>query len=267
MTELTTTNEETSLVSMTAADEAEDSLMASVIQLPGYQDTSDKTVLRNVKDVFKAFEVPEPDGASPFQDMNALAQYTLDAMGTIKKVREQADGQQLLRRAASMARFWYLGRTIDTELARGSYGTNAAQKLATAMKRSVPYIYQIRAVSTRLTVTDCYLLGVRGLDTTHLRQLAQVQDDAMRGNILHGFIEAVSDTSDEHKLAQAKKAFIAAINAARNVKALDVTTSDPTDRGSMASQDKPMHAKVLKALNAVARILHTLADDEYVENL
>ena len=247
-------------------DDAEDSSLVPVIQIPTYKDTSDKEVMHSVKSIFKSFEPPGTKGASPFKDVDALAQYTMDVMDRIREAREQADGRQMLIRAATLARFWYLGQTIDTELAKGTYGTSAAQKLATAIKKSVPYLYQIRAVAQKLTVTDCYLLGLRGLDTTVLRKLAQVKDDNLRTSIIHAFIDAIGDTSDENRMAQAKKQLKAAINSACGATESDVTTSDPNNGGTeiQVSQE---YTKTMKELNGALQILRKLSNEEEIENM
>lgn len=263
MAETQTANE---MLPVLAVDEAEDSSLVPVIQIPTYKDTSDKEVLHSVKTIFKSFEPPGTKNASPFQDVDALAQYTIDVMANIRAAREKAEGSQMLIRAATLARFWYLGQTIDTELTKGTYGTSAAQKLATAIKKSVPYLYQIRAVAQKLTVTDCYLLGLRGLDTTHLRKLAQVKDDNLRNSIAHAFIDAIGDTSDEHRTAQAKKQFIAAINGVCGTTPRDVTTSDPENGGTEVKVSQE-YTNTTKEINNVLQLLRKLGSEDYIENL
>lgn len=246
-------------------DEAEDSRLAGVIKLPTFTDVTDKQVLKNVRDVFKGFDPDTGNSGAQFEDVNALATYAQNSMEDICNIRKTADANQLCYKAAAMARFWYLGNTIDKALNNGNYGTAAVAKLAAALKMSQPYVYQIRAVATKLTVTDCYLLGIRGLDSTHLRKLSQVKDDAVRRAIVDAFIEAYQDTSDPKKTESAKKALVAAVNASRKTQAVDVNTSDPMNGGSEIDVSVE-YTEAMDFLEKVSKNAKALSEEELSEN-
>ena len=214
-------------------ENGEDQSLIEIIELPGYEDLNDSKVLGNVKEVFRDFDYDVTENmGKKFEDTKALAQYVEHSMEDIRTIRSRAEASELLQRGASMARFWYIGDSLDKALTQGTYGTAAYNKLATEMKKSVPYIYQLRAVAARLTVVDCYLLGIRGCDTTTLRKLAQVKDDDMRKNIIKAFVTLIKDTSDRDTIDRARKALTAAINMDQKSDFIDVSTSDPSQGGS-----------------------------------
>ena len=212
-------------------NESEDQSMTVAIPLPDYTCVSEQKVMKSVKEVCKGFDYTA--GASlGLADTDALASYTMDTMESIKEARKIAESSQIANKAAILSRFWYLADAINTALSKGEYGTAAVNRLATALHKSVPYVYQIRAVATKLTVVDCFLLGTRGLDTSHLRKLAQVKDDSVRRSIITAFIEKYSDTSDIDNIAEAKKQLVSAVNANLNTNLIELGTSDPLNGGT-----------------------------------
>lgn len=249
---------------MAVFEESEDPSLVAVIALPGYDSVSDQKVLKSVRDIFKGFDYDS--SGIKFADMDQLAVYTQDTMEDIRRVRKTAVASQLCQKAAIMARFWYLGATIDKALQNGDYGTGAVNKLAAALHKSIPYIYQIRAVATRLTAVDCYLLGMRDLDSTHLRKLAQVKDDATRRSIIAAFIDMVKDTSDSAKVEQAKKQLVSALNADQQSNAIDVGTSDPLNGGSEVAVTPEWQA-AMRCMDDWSRMLRKPSGDEPIEEL
>ena len=252
-------------------DEQEDQSLQDVIALPDYEMTTEQKVLESVKKAFRGFD-PEAfcTTTTRFSSTEALAVYTQSTMEDIKNVRKSAEASQLAHKAAAMARFWYLGLTIDNALKAGDYGTAAVSQLATALRKSVPYIYQIRAVAARLSVVDCYLLGVRGLDSTCLRKLAQVKDDCTRQQIAKAFIEHIKDTSDPDKLLQGRKQFITAINAAMTMDAGDMAGSNPMEIGDSTEQEaavSPEYAKVMRSLRMWEGYLKKFTNEKTVSEL
>lgn len=234
-------------------EETEDPSIAAVIALPGYDAMTDQKVIKSVKSLFNGFEY-DADAGGRFETTEQLATYTQNTMEDIKRVRKSSEATDLVNKAAIMARFWYLGSTINDALVKGNYGTGAVNKLATALRKSIPYIYQIRAVATKLTAVDCYLLGMRGLDSTHLRKLAQVKDDSVRSGIISAFIEAYSDTSDPSKIDKAKKQLVSAVNANQNISAEELGTSDPLNGGTDVLVSDEWHA-AMRAMNEWTRML------------
>jgi len=253
---------------VTMVNDVEESSMVATISFPGYDELDDRKVLRSVQDVFKKFDYGDTTNISnQFKDTDSLAVYAKNTMADIRAVRSKADINQLVHQAAAMSRFWYLGDTIDKALKAGSYGANAAHKLAVAWNMSDPYIYQIRAVATRLTPVDCYLLGIRGLDSTHLRKLAQVQDDATRKAIITTFVSACHDTSDPTKIMQAKKLFIAAINIKKALSTIDATTTNP-DGDKVNDEDLPQeYVAVLNQISQWGKKLKKVMDEHSLEEL
>ena len=247
-------------------EDNEDPSLSADIRFPVYANLNEQKVLKSVQDVFKGFSHDATGAGQQFKDTAALAQYTDNTMADIKNIRRAAEASQRCHDAAAMARFWYLGETINNALTSGRYGTSAVNSLATQLKKSIPYIYQIRAVATKLTVVDCYLLGVRGLTSTHLRKLAQVKDDDIRKAIIDAFIEATPDTVDEQRNEQAVRRFVAAINEQQNASLTEAATSDPMNGGS-DTEVSDEYSKVTKQIGMWLRMLSKLAQDEPAENL
>lgn len=245
-------------------EDAEPTSISPVITLPDYDDMTEQKVMAGVKDVFKGFDHNPIEVASQLKDEKALAAYAERTIDDIKEVRRSTDMQSMRHRAAALARFWYLGLTLDKALSDNEYGVNAANRLAAAMKVSIPYIYQIRAVSTKLTSVDCYLLGMRGLDTTHLRKLSRVKDEQVRHLMLTTFIRDTPDTSDAARLEQARKRFIAAVNTQQNLTAEDLVATDPLNGGSEVHVS-PEYQRVMDAVANWQRMLRKPALEGPIE--
>lgn len=246
--------------------EQEDQSLIGVMILPTYDNVNEQKVLKNVVDVFRGFDHTSASSGKLFKDTDALAVYTQNTMDDIKDVRQRAERTQLCQKAAAMARFWYLGETINNALVNGEYGTAAVNKLATALKKSVPYIYQLRAVAVKLSVIDCYLLGIRGLDSTHLRRLAQIQDDNVRASIVKAFIDKFKDTSNISKLDQAKKQLLAAVNIAQNTETIDISSSDPENVTTPDVSEIPSEClDVMNQLTSWQRMFKKPATEDVIE--
>ena len=263
------TNEEAMVVrqdeAIAAIDENEDANMTAVLKLPGYDSMTPTQVAKGVKDVFKGFDQANA-GGSTFADTAALADYAARTMEDIKKADSAATKSMVLFKAAALARFWYLGQTVNQALSNGQYGTGAVNKLATQLGKKVTYIYQLRAVATRLTVVDCYLLGLRMLDTTHLRKLSQVKDDAIRRGIIETFIAAVPDSSDKERYEAARAQLISALNAKQVETIDDVGTSDPLNGGTDTSVS-PEYDAVIKQMVDWSKMLHKPSLEGPIEEL
>ena len=248
-------------------DETQDPQLAVSINLPTFTDVTDKQVLKNVRDVFKGFE-PDTSSNIRFQELGSLATYAKNSINDIKNVCQTAEANQLCYKAAASARFWYLGQTIEKSLNEGKYGDKAVQKLAAQAGFAASYIYQIKDVAKRLTVTDCYLLGFRNVDTTQLRKLAQIKDDAVRRSIIDAFIEVYHNTADSKAIDSAKASLKAAVNAAlQNNKTRDVAamTSDPMNGGSEIKVSVE-YTEAMKFLTSVGKNAKALAEDQLSED-
>ena len=244
-------------------DDSEDASLLANLRLPGYEAVNDQKVLKSVKDVFKGFDYDA--SGSVFASTDDVATYVQNTMESIRKVRERADTVHILQKAAAMARFWYLGDTLDKTLQNSNYGTAAISRLAASLKKSQTYIYQVRAVATRLTVVDCYLLGIRGVEATHLRKLAQIKDDDTRTAILKAFIDGYSDTADPEAAERAKKQFIAALNTSQRMNAIDVTNTDPSEDED-EEDVAPACTATVHMLNKWNRMAEKLASEDEIEN-
>lgn len=247
---------------MQLQDTQEDGNMSAVISLPSSVDMTDSKVLSSVKSVFGGFDRL---GHTRFSDIETLASYALCTIESIKQVRMAADTEQLERKAAAMARFWYLGETLDNALKGDTYGTAAVNRLAIALKVSVPYVYQIRAVAVKLTAVDCYLLGMRGMDSTHLRMLTRIKDDTTRRAVIDTFISMVKDTSDEDLLRDAKKKLVAAVNTNQAITPEDLVSTDPMQ--SQQTSVTPEYDAAIKQLTDWLRMLKKPASEKCVNDI
>jgi len=235
--------EENSLVPQTE-DEQEllvnDNMLEGSMRLPTYKDINDAGVQKSVKSVFGdfAYGSASDDMGRRFSDVGQLVQYTNVVFGSIRDKLQATQASTMCTRAASMARFWYLGDTLDKALKEGDFGTNVSNQLAKELNVSVSYIYHIRRVAVKLSAVDCYLLGIRGCDSTHLRKLANIPDDKLRRDILNAFVEQFSDTSDKEAMERARKALNNACAARTSLLEVD-GTSDPSsgDAGIRVSEE------------------------------
>ena len=172
----------------------EDTVFSTGIALPVYADATDQKVLSAVKTVFKGFS---PDEADNLQDTDAVANYVTKAVLDINNARRSGDASMAAVNGAIAARFWYLADRIDSTLASGILGDNAAQKLSEMIEPhiAVSTLYAYRRVASKMTVQDAWLLGVRGCRPSHLRKISQISDDTLRTGIIRTFIETIRETN------------------------------------------------------------------------
>lgn len=253
-------DEEKSVVVQDQTTEIQEDNLSPVLAIPGYEGMTEARVLTGVRDLFSGF-----DTRTNFNGLEDLAKYTESSFNDIRQQTKKVMANSICARAAILARFWYLGDAINQELNTSKYGTGAVSKLAGLLKISVPYVYQIRAVAAKLTAVDCYLLGMRGLDTSHLRKLSQVPDNDMRKAMITQFIEAVSDTSDVESLTQAKRQLLTAINSSRDMDATEVESSNPgEDTPEEYEQVSPEYAAMHKTLDYWMKVLKPFGDQAKV---
>ena len=201
------------------------------LALPTFADVTDEKVMAEVRRVFGGFTYNDTaDYSQEFKDPEAVADYVDDCLDQIKEKQTQGTAVKLTNSSAALAYFWFLGARINNVLEHAKYGNGAVNKIAARMKKSVPFIYQIRAVATNLTRQDAFLLGMRECcSTTTLRKLAQIRDDDRRRQIIDIFINDTQDMSDAPKMERAVKAFRMAINEAlKHVDTIDQDTTNPT---------------------------------------
>lgn len=233
------------------------------IPLPGYDDTTEKSVVKSVKDIFKGFDPATSTGQ--FQNSDALAAYAKNTMTDIDEMRKRSDATQLLAKAASLARFWYLGQTINAALSEGAYGDNVIQKLTQALGHAQTYIYEIRNVAIRLSLVDVYLLGMRGLERSDLRRLAAIKDDKMRDTLIKAYINEITNSADRDKMDRARKQLKTALASSKNADAIDIGTSDPNNGGSEV-EVTPEWSDAINAIRKWAKMAKAIADETTTNN-
>jgi hypothetical protein len=226
------------------------------LKLPNYADVTDATVIKGIREVYSGFTFnASEDFSKIFTDPDKLADYIKDTISDISE--KQKNGQVVVRtsNAASMARFWAMGYAIDKAISGSSYGNGACKVIAERINRSVPYIYQLRSVGTRLTLQDCFLLGMReGCNTTTLRKLAQIRDQDLCRQLITTFIESTRDTSDVIAIERATHAFKQAIrDALKPDNVLEEATTNPTE--SSENLEDIAGTAYVAGLSAVKKII------------
>lgn len=239
----------------------------SNLELPTYKDVTEATIARSMRDMFKGFSCDaNVDIAKEFKDIDQLAGYANKTLEDIRDVQNNGESAKIMHTSVALTRFWYLGRDIDNALKSSVYGNGACNKLAAKMKKSVPYIYQLRDVAKQLTKEDCFLLGTRGCTTTTLRRLAQIKDRDVAKQIISAFITDTQDTSDVTKMERATRAFKAAINdACKKVNLLDQSTTNPEEVVDDPSVlVNPSYGEAIKVVDDLERKLKKMTSEEYV---
>ena len=251
------------------ADEHE--TVAFELALPTYADVTDEKVLHNIRDVFPDFAYDaSADYARQFADPTQLVAYVSQTMNDIKEKQKVGVAQRLVTNGAALAYFWTMGDVVNKTLEKASYGNGAVGQIAAELKKSVPYVYQIRAVATQLTKQDAYLLGMRECcSTTTLRKLAQIRDADRRRQIIDIFIQETQDMSDAPRMERATKAFRVAINEA--LKRVDVIEQDTTNPTAVVDNDAELvnasYAAAMEALRMLRKETRRLSQEATVEQV
>ena len=242
------------------------------IALPTHAELTEQTVLSSVRDVFRGFSFDTTeDFNNRFTSLNQVSQYVASSLDDIKVVRYKAEAASILHEAASMARLWCMSSIVLQVLSKGKYGTDACGKLAAELRLSKPYVYRIADIAKRLTVVDCYLLGMRGCNGTNLLALGQIKDDVTREAIIHNFVNAVTDTANPDALVEAKRNMIRAMRATKPMRpAHEIedyelsSTSDPSAGGSDSFVSE-VYQKTMDAFQKMKARLKRIADEQEIE--
>lgn len=238
------------------------------LPLPTYADVTDDKIMLEVRRVFGGFTYDDTtDYSKEFKDPEEVADYADDCLGQIKDVQTQGTAVKLTKSSAALAYFWFLGAKINNVLEHAKYGNGAVNKIAARMKKSVPFVYQIRAVATNLTRQDAYLLGMRECcSTTTLRKLAQIRDADRRRQIIDVFINETQDMADATRMERAVKAFRMAINEA--LKHVDTIEQDTTNPEAVVDSDAELvnasYAAAMEAIRLLNGATKKLAAEETV---
>lgn len=241
------------------------------LALPTYTDVTDEKVLHNIREVFPDFSYDaSADFARQFADPKQLVAYVSQTMQDIKDKQQFGVAQRLVTNGAALAYFWTMGDVVNKTLERASYGNGAVGQIAAELKKSVPYVYQIRAVATQLTKQDAYLLGMRECcSTTTLRKLAQIRDADRRRQIIDIFIQETQDMSDAPRMERATKAFRVAINEA--LKRVDVIEQDTTNPTAVVDNDAELvnasYAAAMEVLRLLRKETKKLSQEATVEQI
>ena len=247
--------------------ESEDADTCSNIALFTYEDITHDKIARSMREMFKGFSCDDNvDIAKEFKDIKQLAGYASKTLQDIQSVQNDGETVKIAHTSVALTRFWYLGRDIDNALKSASYGNGAVNQLAAAMKKSVPYVYQLRDVAKQLTEEDCFLLGMRGCTTTTLRRLAQIKDRDVAKQIIVAFINDTQDTTDVTRIERATRSFKTAINdACSKVNLLDQSTTNPEEVvDDPALLVNPSYAEAVKIVDDLERKLKKMTSEEYV---
>lgn len=238
------------------------------IKLPTYNEIDDKKSLNAVKEIFKNFHYnTDDDLVKMYATPERLADYIDESIRDIGAVKQQGDRGKVMVKAAIAARFWYLAHYVDVILTGSKYGTNGRKKIHELLKAkgvdwSEGFFYKVQRVASRLTATDCWLLGARGATPNHLTKLAQIKDAGLRQSVMHALVDAVSDTrGDDKDSAQALKQFVSAINAPSSSKDFaQLESSDPTQ--VMEDDLFPDYTAGMKMLKSLTRMLKPFVDND-----
>lgn len=244
---------------------AEDPSLYAGMTLPTMDDINDQIVYKSVKDVCRGFSFdPNEMMDKKFRDIDQIANYVLATEEDIRNMCHEAEANDRLKHAAAIARFWYMAYSIDKALKEGDYGTGSSTKIAAKLHKSIPMVYSIRQVGSRLTATECYLLGLRKISSTTLRRLAALEDADHRKGLINAFVNAYSDTQDMETCEKAKKQFIAAVNMGLDPKFLETSTSDPVAGGS-AIEVSELYTEIMKRFGELERPLKKINGEVFIE--
>lgn len=239
------------------------------IALPGFDEVDDdKKIIKSIRDVFRGFDFnAKDDFGTRFPTLDALTEYTRSAIEDIRDARTKSAAESLLNQGACLGRFWCVGKALDSALNNADYGVSAYNQLATALGKSVGYIYKWRAVAKKLTLSQAYLLGIRGVEQTTVVNLAYtIQDDATRDALISGFVSAVVDGADEQSRLEAIRKLKQAINDIPHNNLLEVGNTDPATGGNEA-EVTPEFTAALKLFADMHRKYTPVSDEKFFDRI
>lgn len=249
-------------------DGREDPSIFAGTKLLGYDEVNDVKVIKTLKDFFRGFSFNiDEDFSDRFDSIDAIATYTEGTINDISSLKKASDARTVLSDAAALARFWCLGAVISSTMRGGKLGKGANEKLAFKLGKSSAYIYQHRAVAERLTISECYLLGMRGCTTTDLRRLGQIKDDDLRKVIIKTFVESYTNTADISSKKQSMEQLKRAIGCANeSLDVLALTNTDPS-AGGPAITPPDEYTALMKCLRSMKVRVGKDFKNETIENL
>jgi len=248
----------------TVCVQEEDTCEDSVgIELPGYDDVTEKKVMASIKSTFKDFTFDNGDTvADSLVDMDALAGYMKTSVDDICLAKRAIDRDSMARMAAMAGRFWCMSKVIGKALESGRYGEGAVTKLAVKTGYKPAMIYSIRSVSERLSLTDCWLMGARGCTSTHLRKLAAIPDDSVRASVIRAFLGAVSSTADRPLLEAARKQLTEACNRRDSIAFSEQLSTNPEIDDGSPEVETTEYEHGMETLKSLEKMLKPVVDND-----
>lgn len=171
-------------------------LSTKKLTLPKYDELSSQRILKQMQKVFTGFEFDEDmNPTEVFKSAEQIEAYAKNVINDIEACDNNFKIEAIEKAAAISAKRWHFGFVISKCLDASGYGTDLAGKLSKAAGISTSYLYQYRAVGERLSLKDAYILGLYGLGWELIRQLAALNDDAMRKELIKYYISSIDDST------------------------------------------------------------------------
>ena len=189
-------------------------LSTKKLELPKYDELTSQKILKQMQKVFSGFDYDEDmDPNSVFKTAEQIEAYAKNVINDIEACDNNFKIEAIEKAAAISAKRWHFGFVISKCLDASGYGSDLAGKLAKAAGISTSYLYQYRAVGERLSLKDAYILGLYGLGWELIRQLAALNDDDMRKELIKYYISSIDDYNNTMMRDQARAALKQALDS------------------------------------------------------
>lgn len=189
-------------------------LGTKILELPKYDELTDQRIVKEMQRVFTGFEYDEnmqPNDV--FKSADQIESYAKNVVSDIETCDNNFKMDAVLKSAAISAKRWHFGFVISKCLDASGYGSDLAGKLAKAAGISTSYLYQYRAVGDRLSMKDAYILGLYGLGWELIRQVAAINDDNIRKDLIKYYVSSITDYNNSMLREQARAAMKQAIDS------------------------------------------------------
>lgn len=188
-------------------------LSTKKLTLPKYDELTSQSILKQMQKVFTGFDYDENmNPNSVFKSAEQIEAYAKNVINDIEACDNSFKIEAIEKAAAISAKRWHFGFVISKCLDASGYGSDLAGKLAKAAGISTSYLYQYRAVGERLSLKDAYILGLYGLGWELIRQLAALNDDDMRKELINYYISSIDDYNNTMMRDQARTALKQALD-------------------------------------------------------
>ena len=188
-------------------------LSTKKLTLPKYDELTSQSILKQMQKVFTGFDYDENMNPNAvFKSAEQIETYAKNVINDIEACDNNFKIEAIEKAAAISAKQWHFGFVISKCLDASGYGSDLAGKLAKAAGISTSYLYQYRAVGERLSLKDAYILGLYGLGWELIRQLAALNDDDMRKELINYYISSIDDYNNVMMRDQARTALKQALD-------------------------------------------------------